>query len=123
VRLKWTVEAEPVHRRDDLITALVPVRYDPEAQCPRWLANLERFQPNPQKRRTVQQFTGLGLLGKPIQRLMYHYGPQAANFKSTFLETVTRLLGGSFAIGLPTESLIGGAEASSGGARPDLERV
>jgi len=40
---------------------------------------------------------------------MFHYG---GNFKSVFLETITRVLGDSFAIGLPTESLIGGAEAS-----------
>lgn len=122
VRLKWQVEAEPVHRRDDLITALVPVSYDDKAPCPKWRANLGRFQPNEAKRRTVQQFTGLGLLGKPIQRLMFHYG-RGANFKSTFLETITRVLGSSFAIGLPTESLIGGAEGNAGGPRPDLERV
>ena len=122
VRLKWTVEAEKEHRRDDLITALIPVAYDPRAVCPKWRANLERFQPVEQKRRTVQQFTGLGLLGKPIQRVMFHHGP-GANFKSTFLEVVTRTLGPSFAIGLPTESLIGNAEGNAGAPRPDLERV
>jgi putative DNA primase/helicase len=121
-RLKWQIEAERVHRREDLITALVPVAYDPDADCPKWRANLARFQPNEKQRRTVQQFAGVGLLGKSIQRVMFHYGT-GANFKSVFLETVTRVLGKSFAVGLPTESLIGGAEASAGGARPDLERV
>ncbi len=119
---KWKVAAEPAHHREDLITAVVPVAYDPEASCPKWRANLARFQPNEYQRRTVQQFAGVGLLGKPIQRVMFHYGT-GANFKSVFLETVTRVLGKSFAVGLPTESLIGGAEANAGGARPDLERV
>jgi putative DNA primase/helicase len=121
-RLKCVVEADVAHRREDLITALVPVAYDPDADCPKWRANLERFQPDEKQRRTIQQFAGVGLLGKPIQRVMFHYGT-GANFKSVFLETVTRVLGKSFAVGLPTESLIGGAEASAGGARPDLERV
>jgi putative DNA primase/helicase len=121
-RLKWTVEAIPAHRREDLITALVPVDFDDKATCPKWRANLERFQPDAAQRRTIQAFTGAGLLGKLIQRLMFHYGT-GGNFKSVFLEVVTRVLGDSFAIGLPTESLIGDATASAGGARPDLERV
>lgn len=122
VRLKWGCHALSEHRRADLLTGVVPVNFDPDADCPLWRANLERFQPNEAQRRTVQQFAGLGLLGKPIQRVMFHYG-SGGNFKSVFLETITRVLGDSFAIGLPTESIIGGAEGSAGGARPDLERV
>lgn len=121
-RLKWICEALSEHRRGDLLTGVVPVNFNPHADCPLWRANLERFQPNEAQRRTVQQFAGLGLLGKPIQRVMFHYG-SGGNFKSVFLETITRVLGDSFAIGLPTESIIGGAEGSAGGARPDLERV
>jgi putative DNA primase/helicase len=121
-RRKWIVEADPTHRRSDMITALVPVKYDPEAKCPLWIKNLERFQPNKEQRRTLQQFTGASLLGKPIQRVMFHYGT-GGNFKSVFLETVTRVLGDGLAVGLPTESLIGGAEGNAGGPRPDLERV
>jgi putative DNA primase/helicase len=120
--LKWCVEAEPTHRSEDLITALVPLEHDENALCPKWRANMARFQPNEKTRRTVQQFTGLGLLGKLIQRLMFHHG-SGGNFKSVFLETVTRVLGDSFAIGLPTESLISGSEGNAGGPRPDLERV
>jgi len=123
-RQAWRVVAEKAHHREDMITALVPCAYDPEAACPKWRANLARFQPDEASRRTVQQFTGLGLLGKPIQRVMFHFGT-GGNFKSVFLETVTRVLGDSFAVGLPTESLIGGkgAEGNAGGPRPDLERV
>jgi putative DNA primase/helicase len=121
-RLAWTIEAVAAHRREDMITAMVPLAYDPQALCPKWCANLARFQPDPAQRRTVQQFSGLGLLGKPIQRVMFHYGT-GGNFKSVFLETLTRVLGDSFAVGLPTESLIGGAEGNAGGPRPDLERV
>jgi putative DNA primase/helicase len=121
-RLKWICEALSEHRRSDLLTGVVPVKYVKGADCPRWRANMKRFQPNEAQRRTVQQFAGVGLLGKPIQRVMFHYGT-GGNFKSVFLETITRVLGDSFAIGLPTESLVGGADGSPGGARPDLERV
>ncbi len=31
------------HRREDLITKLIPLDYDPNAQCPRWLAFLDRI--------------------------------------------------------------------------------
>lgn len=62
------------HRREDLITALVPVAYDPDAKAEKWLAFLDRFQPKAAPRRTVQQFYGLGLLGIAIQRVMFHHG-------------------------------------------------
>jgi putative DNA primase/helicase len=120
--VSWACEAEPTHRRSDMITAIVPIKYDATAQCPRWRAALERFQPNAEQRRTLQQFTGAGLLGKPIQRVMVHFG-DGANFKSMFLETVTRVLGDYLAVGLPTESLMYGAKSSAGGPRPDLERL
>lgn len=110
------------HDRRHLITALVPIDYDPAATCPTFLANMERFQPNADQRRTVQQFAGLGLLGIPIQRIMFHYGT-GGNFKSVFLEVITRTLGDSFAVGLPAESISGKEERSAGQASPDLERV
>lgn len=122
VRWRARVEAVPEHSRDDLLTAVIPVDYDPAATCPRWLAALARFQPDEATRRTVQQFTGLGLTALPVQRVMYHVGP-GANFKSTFLETVTRLLGESLAIGLPAESLTGQDARGAGQASPDLARV
>lgn len=114
--------AEIGHRREDWITAVIPQPFDPEARAPRWRAFLEWTMPDPAKRRTVQQFTGLALLAIPIQHLMFHYG-LGANGKSVFLETVTRVLGPSLAIGLPRESIVGGSERSSGGASPDIARL
>lgn len=121
---RYTAEVEPVpgHRREDLITALIPVDYDPEATAPKWLANMERFQPDEATRRTVQAYAGLGLLGLPVQRLMYHYGV-GGNFKSVFLEVLARVLGDSFATTLPAESITGFGERSAGQASPDLARL
>jgi putative DNA primase/helicase len=121
-RFHGTVEASATHNREDLITALMPVAYDPAAACPRWDAFLAEFLPDAEKRRTVQCFTGLGLLGVPVQKLMFHYG-SGANGKSVFLETITRVMGESFAVSLPAESIAGGGDRKAGGPSPDLERL
>ena len=110
------------HKREDYITALVPVAYDRAAVSPKWQAFLDRMMPDLEKRRTVQQFSGAGLLGDPLQMLMFHYG-HGANGKSVYLEVLTRLLGDSFAVNLPTESIIGAGDRNSGSASPDIARL
>lgn len=122
--VRWIARcvAKEGHRRDDWITAVVPQPYDKTATAPRWRKFLADMLVDEAKRRTVQQFTGLGLLGIPIQHLMFHYG-LGANGKSVFLETVSRVLGPSLAVGLPRESIVGGTERGSGGASPDIARL
>lgn len=110
------------HNREDWITAVIPVAYVKDAKAPRWRAFLQRVLPDEAKRRTVQQFTSLGLLGVPAQFLMFHYG-LGANGKSVFLETVTRFLGAGLAVGLPRESIVGASERAAGSASPDLVRL
>jgi putative DNA primase/helicase len=124
-RQKWQLDARPGHRREDLITALVPVAFNAEATAPRWEAFLERFMPmaaQAEKRRTLQQYCGVSLLGVLVQYVMYHYG-LGANGKSVFLETLMRLLGPSFAVSLPPETLIGKSERNAGQASPDIMRL
>lgn len=125
VRLRWELDALPGHRRDDLITALVPVAYDPEAKAPHWQAFLDYFMPSPgqdDKRRTLQQYAGAGLLGIILQHVMFHYG-EGSNGKSVFLETLLRLLGPSFAVSLPSESLVNTNMRTGGAATPDIMRL
>jgi len=121
-RYRWSLEATPGHRREDLVLAAVPVDYDPTFAGPKWDAFIARFQPRAAKARTVQQFSGVGLTGLPVQKLMYHVG-RGANAKSTFLEAYTRALGPSFAVGLPAESVAGTGERGPGQASPDLARL
>jgi putative DNA primase/helicase len=115
---------EPIseHRREDFVTALVPVAYDPDAKAERWRAFLERMLPSADVQRTVQQYSGLGLLTLPLQRFMFHYG-EGANGKSIFLETLVRVLGKSLAVNLPTESIIGSGDKQGGSASPDIFRM
>lgn len=121
VRYTARVEAVEGHRRQDMLTRLVPHAYDPEARCPRWLAFLEEFLPDPSVREFVQTFSGLGLLGRTVQKVLFHYG-SGANGKSVFLESLMRVLG-PLAVGLPAESITGQGDRNAGGASPDLARL
>lgn len=108
------------HRREDLITHVVPVTFDPAARCPRWETFLAKTLPDSEVRRLVQVSSGLGLVGLTVQRLFFHYG-DGANGKSVYMETLCRLLG-EVAVTLPSTSIVGD-NGSSGGASPDLARL
>lgn len=117
------VAVDEGHRREDWLTSVLPIAWrGPSAKAPRWLAFLARMLPDESKRRTVQEFAGTSLLAIAPQFVMFHYG-SGANGKSVFLETLTRVLGPGFAVGLPRESIVGGSERGSGSASPDLVRL
>ncbi len=116
------VTAVAGHNPEDYITALLPVAYDPQATCPKWDAFLSEMLPSSDKRRSLQAFCGLSLLGTVNQFIMFHYGT-GANGKSVFLETLVRFFGQSFAVGLPPESVMGSGDRSAGSASPDLARL
>jgi putative DNA primase/helicase len=115
------VMAVPSHARDDYITQVVPVAYDPAAECPKWREMLEKFLPVKPVRDCVQILSGLGLLGVPEQFFAFHYG-LGANGKSIFLETLTRILG-HLAVNLPAESISGDNQRAGAQASPDLARL
>lgn len=111
-------------RREDRVTRMMPVAYDPQADCPGFKAFVARFLPEdlvPGVARAVQIFCGLGLTGIPVQLLFFHYG-LGANGKSVFLEVLARVLG-ALGEGLPAESITGQAQGAAGGASPDLARL
>lgn len=112
--------AERGHRREDLITQVVPVDYDAKADCPLWRAFMRQMLPVDRVRRMVQVASGLGLLGITVQKLFFHYGV-GANGKSVYMETMCRMLGDA-AVTLPATSFTG--EGASGGqATPDIARL
>jgi putative DNA primase/helicase len=120
VCIEADVKPKKGHHREDLITHVVPVDYQPKAKCPRWMRFLETMLPDGDVRRLVQVSSGLGLVGITVQKLFFHYG-DGANGKSVYMETLCRLLG-EVAVTLPATSLIG-ESGSSGGASPDLARL
>jgi putative DNA primase/helicase len=120
VCIEAAVKVTKGHVREDLITHIAPVRFEPKAECPRWVRFLETMLPDAAVRRLVQVSSGLGLVGITVQFLFFHYG-DGANGKSVYMETLSRLLG-EMAVTLPATSLIG-ESGSSGGASPDLARL
>lgn len=106
------------HDRRDRITRVLPFSYDPKAECPIFMAFINRFQPVASSRRFLQVATGVGLLGSAPQVLVFHYG-EGANGKSVYLEVITRVLA-ELAGSLPSEALTGD-EQQGGGLKPSPE--
>jgi putative DNA primase/helicase len=81
------------HRREDLMTKLAPVVYDPDAQAPTWEVFLERVLPSEGLRRFVRRVVGYALTGDTSEQILpFLYGP-GANGKSTLVNTVLEMMG------------------------------
>ena len=107
------------HRREDLITKLAPVEYDPGTSAPVWQAFLERVLPSEELRGFVQRASGYSATGNTSEQCMFiHHGP-GANGKSTFQETIAAALG-DYAMRTPTETLL---VKRSGGVPNDVARL
>jgi putative DNA primase/helicase len=107
------------HRREDLITKLAPVAYDPNAAAPALEAFLERVLPGEELRGFVQRAAGYSATGDTSEQCMFiHHGP-GANGKSTFQEAVSAALG-DYAMRTPTETLL---VKRAGGVPNDIARL
>jgi len=93
------------HRREDLLTKLAPVAYDPDATCPRWDAFLARVQPDPEVRAFLDRLAGYALTGVIREHVLpIHYG-SGRNGKGTWTDTLLAVLG-DYAKQIPTELLM-----------------
>lgn len=81
------------HEREHLITRLVPVEYDPDATCPRWLAMLDRILVEPDLIAYVQRAIGYSLTGSVREQCFFLLHGTGRNGKSTFVDTINALLG------------------------------
>lgn len=87
----------PAHRAD-LLTKASPVTYDPQATCQQWLAFLERiFDGNADLIRYVQKAAGYSLTGLDTEECFFVLHGVGQNGKSTFVETLSALLGTDYA--------------------------
>jgi putative DNA primase/helicase len=94
------------HRREDLITKLAPVAYDPQAVCPTWVAFLCRILAEDEALlRYVQKAVGYALTGSTDEQCLFILHGSGANGKSTFLNTVSTMLG-DYAQQTPTDTLL-----------------
>jgi P4 family phage/plasmid primase-like protien len=81
------------HRREDLITKLAPVEYDPDAAAPTWAATLERVLPSEEVRRFFKKGCGYALTGDVSEQMLPVLYGTGANGKSTVLNALLAVLG------------------------------
>ena len=114
-----TGELRP-HHRDDLLTKLAPVSYNPEAECPRWEGFLERILGGKEQLITfLQRAVGYSLSGSTTEQILLLLYGTGANGKSTFLETL-RLVAGDYATIADFTTFL---KRDTEGARNDLARL
>jgi P4 family phage/plasmid primase-like protien len=88
-----TSELRP-HRREDLLTKLVPIEYDPKAECALWDAFLWRITGGSAELYAyLQKLVGYLLTGLTTEQVLHFLFGPGANGKSVFCEIVRRLLG------------------------------
>jgi putative DNA primase/helicase len=107
------------HRREDLITKIAPVEYDPDAAAPAWATFLERVLPSEELREFVQRAAGYSATGDTSEQCMFINHGTGANGKSTFQETAAAALG-DYAMRTPTETLLA---KRSDGVPNDIARL
>ncbi|NTV12349.1 MAG: hypothetical protein HGA96_00200 [Desulfobulbaceae bacterium] len=94
------------HRRQDLITKLAQVDFDPTATCVTWQSFLERIMEEDHEMLSfLQRAVGYALTGDAGEQSMIIFHGSGANGKSTFLETVSGILS-DYAMQTPTETLL-----------------
>jgi len=80
------------HCRDDFITKLAPVHFDPKARCPLWWKFLGRILP-PEIVEFVQKAVGYALTGITREQCLFFLYGLGANGKSTFIKVIQAFLG------------------------------
>jgi putative DNA primase/helicase len=94
------------HRREDNITKIAPVEFDPTARCPLWEAFLDRiFDGNHALISFLQRAVGYALTGDTREQCLFILWGTGANGKSTFVTTIQAILG-DYALQTPTETLL-----------------
>jgi putative DNA primase/helicase len=82
------------HRREDLITKLAPVAFDPDADCPLWRKCVERWMGGDAGLADyLRRIAGYWLTGDVSEQAMWLCHGAGANGKSTFLGVLLHLLG------------------------------
>ena len=108
------------HRRQDMITQIAPVDYDPGAKCPRWDDFLDRITSgNTELISYLQRIAGYSLTGETSEQCLFVLHGEGANGKSVFIEAIMALLG-DYAARTPTETLM---VRPAGTIRNDLARL
>lgn len=86
------VELSP-HSRDDNITKLAPVNYDPDAPAPLYDDFIEWAQPDPKIRRYLHQWGGYSATGDTSVHMLHLWYGRGRNGKSTLIDIWSHCMG------------------------------
>jgi putative DNA primase/helicase len=103
------------HRREDFITAMAPVIWDPNATGEMWAKFLSDITAgDADLQRYLARAVGYSMTGNAREDIVFFiYGP-GGNGKSTFLSTVSRMMGDGYAGTIPVHELIDNAKGGAG---------
>jgi len=109
------------HRREDMITSLAPVEYDPKAECPRFEEFIARIMGHSQELISyLQRVLGYSLTGITVEQCWFFCHGTGANGKSTLLNVVQHVMGDYGKQSSPETIL---AKRGDDGPRNDLARL
>lgn len=109
--------------RSDMMTKVADVAFVPGADCPRFMAFLDRLQPDKEMQKFLQVFHAYAMLigGNGAQKVAFHFG-LGANGKSAFIETLGRLAG-SYRTTVSPDTITGDSQRQGQQASPDVARL
>ncbi len=118
------------HVRSDLATKMMPVTYDPTADCPQFKAFISWMFPEKGVQEYVQTYLGLCLTGIIVRKILILYG-EGANGKSTLMKVLYRMfgevlddngsvIGQSYSQSVAFATFSVSRDETAGGARADL---
>jgi putative DNA primase/helicase len=115
-----TGELQP-HRREDLLTCLSPIAYDPQATCKKWEAFLfDVFEENQSLVDFIWSSLGYALTGDCREQCFWIFWGFGANGKGTLMNCVQEIMG-TYAMHISTETLM--ARTSPGEIRNDVAQL
>jgi len=109
------------HKKENYITKMVDITYNPDATCPTWISFLNKiFKDNQKVIRFIQNAVGYSLTGLTIEQCIFILHGNGSNGKSTFINIIKEILG-EYAQQTPSETLM--EKKNTGTATNDLARL
>ena len=94
------------HKPEDMLTKIARVNYEPGADCPKWLAFLDKvFEGKEDITEYIRTSLGYSLTGDIGEQCLYIFYGIAFNGKSTFINVIQEILG-DYAINTPFETFL-----------------
>lgn len=82
------------HRKDDRLTKTTGIAFDPDADCPRWLAFLHRVMAGSEALISfLQRAAGYGLTGLTVEQVLLFFWGTGRNGKSVFIKAMQHAMG------------------------------